>query len=138
MSASASSSSVATLASRPSRCATASESRSRACSSVLGVEDRPDQRRQQPVLVLAGVPEAVAEEVDGAALPGAAEDLGDRGLQAGVRVADRELDADQAALDQAAEELGPERLGLGLADVDREDLAPAGLMHAVGDRPAPC
>ena len=29
--------------------------------------------------------------------------------------------------------LGPERLGLGLADVDREDLAAAGLMHAMGD-----
>src|SRR4051812_30947059 len=70
--------------------------------------------------------------MDGAALPRATEDLGDRGLQAGVRVGDRELDADQAALDQAPEELGPERLGLGLADVDREDLAPPALMHAVG------
>jgi hypothetical protein len=47
------------------------------------------------VLVLAGVAETVPEEVDGAALPAAAEDLGDRGLQAGVRVADGELDADQ-------------------------------------------
>ena len=99
----------------------------------VGVEDRADQRAQQPVLVLAGVAEAVAQEVHGAALPGAAEDLGDRGLQPGVRVADRELDADQAARDQAAEELGPERLGLGLADVDGEDLAPAGLVDAVGD-----
>ena len=61
------------------------------------------------------------------------EDLGDRRLQPGVRVADGELHADQAAGDQASEELGPERLGLGLADVDREDLAPAALMHAVGD-----
>ena len=33
----------------------------------------------------------------------------------------------------AAQELGPERLGLGLADVEAEDLAPAGLVHAVGD-----
>ena len=99
----------------------------------VGVEDRPDQRGQQAVLVAAGVAEAVAQEVHGAALPGAAEDLGDRGLQAGVRVADGELDADQAALDEAAEEVGPERLGLGLADIDREDLAPAGLMDAVGD-----
>ena len=97
------------------------------------VEDRPDQRRQQAVLVLAGVAEAVSEEVDGAALPGASEDLGDRCLQPGVRVGDGELHADEAALDQAAEELGLERLGLGLADVDREDLAPAALMHAVGD-----
>ena len=81
----------------------------------------------------AGVAEAVSEEVHGAALPGAAEDLGDRGLQAGVGVGDGELDADQAARDQAREELGPERLGLGLADIDAEDLAPAGLVHAVGD-----
>ena len=138
MSGSASSSSVATLPSRPSRCATASESRSRACGERVGVEDRPDQRGQQAVLVLAGVPEAVAEEVDGAALPGAAEDLRDRRLQPGVRVGDRELDADQAALDQAAEELGPERLGLGLADVDREDLAPARSHARRGRSPAPC
>ena len=85
------------------------------------------------MLVLAGVAEAVAQEVHGAALPGAAEDLGDRRLQPGVRVGDRELDADQAALDQAAEEVGPERLGLGLADIDREDLAAARLMDAVRD-----
>jgi len=39
----------------------------------VGVEDRPDHRRQQPVLVLSGVPEAVSEEVNGAALPAAAE-----------------------------------------------------------------
>ena len=63
----------------------------------------------------------------------APEDLRDRGLQPGVRVGDRELHADQAARDQAPEELGPERLGLGLADIDREDLAPAGLVHAVRD-----
>jgi hypothetical protein len=50
-----------------------------------------------------------------------------------VRVGNRKLDADQAALDQAAQEGGPERLGLGLADVDREDLATAGLMHAMRD-----
>ncbi len=86
----------------------------------VGVEDRPDQRAQQAVLVLAGVAEAVAEEVDGAALPGAAQDLRDRGLQTRVRVADGELDTDQPALDQAAQERGPERLGLGLADVDGE------------------
>ena len=107
---------------------------------VLGVEDRPDQRRQQPVLVLASVPEAVPEEVDGAALPGAPEDLRDRSFQPGMRVTDGELHADQAAGDKAAEELGPERLGLGLADVDREDLAPPALRPRAhhGRRQAPC
>ena len=48
-------------------------------------------------MVAPGVAEAVPEEVHGAALPGATEDLRDRGLQAGVRVVDREPDADQAA-----------------------------------------
>jgi hypothetical protein len=99
----------------------------------VGVEDRPDQRRQQPVLIAAGVAETVAQEVDGAPLPGAAEDLRDRRLQPGVRVRDRELDPDQAALDEPSEELGPERLSLGLADIDAKDLAPAGLVHPVGD-----
>jgi hypothetical protein len=92
---------------------------------VLGVEDRADQRTEQPVLVLAGVPEAVSEEVHGAALPAAAQDLGDRGLQPGVRVADGQLHAGQPSLDQPAQELGPEGLGLGLADVDAEDLPAA-------------
>ena len=52
----------------------------------VGVEDRPDQRRQQPVLILAGVAEAVTQEVNRAALPAAPEDLRNRGLQAGVSV----------------------------------------------------
>jgi hypothetical protein len=75
-----------------------------------------------------GVSEAVLEEVDGAALGGALEDLRDRGLRAGVGVADGELDADQAALDQSAQQAGPERFGLGLADIDAEHLAAAGLV----------
>ena len=46
----------------------------------LGVEDRADQRRQQPVLIAAGVSEAVAQKVHGAALPRCAKHLGDRVL----------------------------------------------------------
>ena len=65
----------------------------------VGGEDRPDQRAQQAVLVFADVPEAVAQEVHGAALPGAPENLRDRGLQTGVCVGDGQLDADQSALD---------------------------------------
>jgi hypothetical protein len=53
---------------------------------VLGVEDRADQRAEQSVLIAAGVPEAVAQEVHGAALPRRAEHLGDRVLQALVGV----------------------------------------------------
>jgi hypothetical protein len=67
----------------------------------VGVEDQPDQGGQQSVLVLAGVPEAVSEEVNGAALPAAAQDLGDRRLRPGMGVRDGQLDADQPAGDQA-------------------------------------
>jgi hypothetical protein len=78
-------------------------------------------------------PEAVAQEMHGAALPRASKHLRDRRLEARVSVGDRELHAGQAALDQAAQEARPERLGLGLADVDADDLAPPGLVHAVRD-----
>jgi hypothetical protein len=110
---------------------TASESRSRGLGDGVGGEDRPDQRAEQAMLVLAGMTETVAEEVDRAALPGALADRGDRGLQTGVRVRDGELDTHQTALDQPAQEARPEGLSFGLADVDGQDRAPAGLVHAV-------
>jgi hypothetical protein len=47
----------------------------------VGLEDWPDQGGQQAVLVLAGVAEAVAEQVHAAALPGAAHQPRDRGLE---------------------------------------------------------
>jgi hypothetical protein len=59
--------------------------------------------------------------------------LGDRGLEALVGVGDHQLHPGQAAADQAAQELPPERLGLGRAHVQAENLALAGLVHAVGD-----
>jgi hypothetical protein len=100
---------------------------------VLGVEDRADQRAEQPVLIAAGVPEAVSEEVHRAALPRRAQHLGDRVLQPLVGIGDDQLHADQAAGHQRAHEVGPERFGLGGADVQADDLPPAGLVHAVGD-----
>ncbi|MBA3262490.1 MAG: hypothetical protein H0T69_08495 [Thermoleophilaceae bacterium] len=100
------------------------------------IEERPDQRREQAVLVLARVPEAVSEEVDGAALPGRAEHLRQGGLEARVGVRDGELDPNQAAGDQRAQELTPERLGLRLPDVQADDLASARLMDGVGDHHA--
>jgi hypothetical protein len=60
------------------------------------VEDRTDQRGEQPVLVLARTPETVAQEVHCAALPRRAEDLGDGRLQSGVGVGDRQLHTGQA------------------------------------------
>src|SRR6266540_4230991 len=77
--------------------------------------------------------ERLAEEVDAAALPGAAEHLTDRLLQPGVRVGNDQLHAAQATLDKSAQEAAPERLGLGLADVERDHLAVAGLVDAVGE-----
>jgi hypothetical protein len=132
LSASASSSIAAISPRRPSRCATAAESRSPRLFERVGGKDRPDQRAEQAVLVLAGVTEAVAREVDRAARPSAAQDLRDRGLQAGMRVAERELDANQAALDQTAQEARPEPLGLGLADIkcSRCRAAPSRARHA--------
>jgi hypothetical protein len=79
------------------------------------------------------VAEQVAEEVDGAALPGAAKHLRDRRLQAGVGVADAQPDAVQPTSPQAAQELAPEALGLGLANVQADHLPAAGGVHAVGD-----
>jgi len=67
------------------------------------------------VLVAPRVPEAISEEVHGAALPGGAEDLRERGFEARVGVGDRELHPDQAAGDQAPQELTPEGFGLALA-----------------------
>ena len=71
--------------------------------------------------------------MDGAALPGAAKDLRDRRLQPGVRVADRELNADQAAPRQAVQEADLERFRFGLADIEAEDHAPPDLTDAMGD-----
>jgi hypothetical protein len=121
MSGSAYSSRVAIFPSRPSRCAPASESLSRACSMFSALKIGRINAASRPCWSLR-VPEAVPEEVDRAALPAAAEDLRDRRLQPGVRVADGELHSGPAALDETSEKLGPERLGLGLADIDRQDL----------------
>ncbi len=82
------------------------------------------------------MPECLAQEVDRAALPGAAEHLRDRALQAGVRVRDDELDARQAALDESSQEAAPEGLGLALADVEPDHLPVAGRVNAVGEHQA--
>jgi hypothetical protein len=78
------------------------------------------------------VAERLAEEVDGAALPGTLQGLRDRGLEAGVRVGDDQLYSSEAALDQATEEAAPERFGLALAHVEADHLAVARLVHRIG------
>jgi hypothetical protein len=50
----------------------------------------------------------IAHRMHPAALPGGAQHLGDRRLQADMRVRDHQLDAAQTAPHQAAQELGPE------------------------------
>ena len=77
--------------------------------------------------------EHVAQEVDSAALPGAAEHLGDGGLEAGVGVGDDQLHPLQPASAERAQERPPERLGLGLTNIQADHLTPARLLHAVGD-----
>jgi hypothetical protein len=69
----------------------------------VGVEDRPDQRREQPVLIAARVAQAVTQEVNGAALPSAAQDPCDRGLQAGRERRRSRAARRQAALDEPSE-----------------------------------
>jgi hypothetical protein len=88
------------------------------------------------VLILAGVAEAVPEEVDGAALPGHRDHLGDRRLQALVGIGDGELHAHQATGDEPTQELGPESFRLALAHLHADHLASAGLVHAMGDHQA--
>jgi hypothetical protein len=92
-----------------------------------GGEQRADERAERVVVVLVDVAAQVAQEVDGAALPGR-PDLGEGRREARVRVGEGELNADQAP-----EEGAPERLGLGLADIEADDLAPAGLGDGVRD-----
>jgi hypothetical protein len=77
------------------------------------------------------VAEQVPQEVDGAALPPAAQHLGDGCDQAGVGVGDDQLDSVQPAGAQRPQEATPEGFGLGLADVDADDLPASGLVHAV-------
>jgi hypothetical protein len=83
----------------------------------VGPEDRADQRAEHAVPVAPRVPQAVSKEVHGAALPGAPSTCASAASRPGVRVRDRQADADQAARDEPAQERAPERLGLGGADV---------------------
>jgi hypothetical protein len=77
---------------------------------IVGGKHPADRRRDHLLLASVHVPLHVAEEAHGAALPGAAEDLGDRPLQAFVGVGDAERDAAQAAGHEIAQELAPEGL----------------------------
>ena len=63
---------------------------------VLGEGDA-DPDRDDPALGLAGVGQGIAHEVDPAALPRRAQDLGDGGLQPLLRVRDHQLGGAQAA-----------------------------------------
>jgi hypothetical protein len=83
-------------------------------------------------VLAAGVPERLAEEVDAAALPGAAEHLPDRLLQPCVRVGDDELDAREAGSTSERRKLR-QNASLSLADVEADHLPIAGLVHPVGE-----
>ena len=91
------------------------------------------RRGDEPALVAAAVHDHVAQEVDGAALPRAAQHAGDRGFEPLVLIGDRQAHAVQPALLERAQELDPERAGLDLADVQADHLPHPGLVHRVGD-----
>ena len=96
-------------------------------------EDRPDRGPDQLLGVLGAVAEGVAQEMDGAALPRGTQHLGNRLFEALVGVGDHQLHPGKAAADQRTQELPPERLGLGSTHIHADDLALAGMVHAVGD-----
>jgi hypothetical protein len=98
-----------------------------------GLEDPTDGGGDHGLLGLGDVAEHVPQEVDGAALPWAAQDRGDRGLEPLVGVGDAQPNTLEAAGAQAAEELAPERLGLGFPDVQADDLTAAAVVDALGD-----
>src|SRR5512132_1934534 len=102
-SSSASSSRAATFGSGFCSRSSASPTRPRASSPVSALKIGLSNAATMPCWSLRYVPERLAQEVDAAALPGAAEHLADRLLQPGVRVGDDELHAAEAALYERAE-----------------------------------
>ena len=96
-------------------------------SAMIGAEFGERALRRPAVLV------HVADEVDGAALPRAAEHPRDRVLEPLVRVRDAHPDGVEAAALERSEELAPEGLGLDFANVEADHLAPPGLVHRVAD-----
>ncbi len=99
----------------------------------LGVEDLAQGGGDEVALVAAAVHDHIPEEMNGAALPRAAEYPGDRALQSLVLVRDRQPHTVQPAFLERAQEFCPERAGLDLADIQPDHLAHAGLVHRVGD-----
>src|SRR3954451_22997665 len=92
----------------------------------IGLQERlPDRGSNHRVLAFGHVRERIAHPMNPTALPGRAEDAGDRQAQAVMRIRDDQLDALQAAPDQALDEAGPKRFGLRRADPETDDLAPA-------------
>ena len=71
--------------------------------------------------------ECIAQKVNLAALPRAAEDLSGRSFEALVRVGDHELHPTQPSARERAQKARPERLRF-----RRSDLKPKNLVHAVG------
>ena len=78
------------------------------------------------------MPLHVAGEMHRAALPGAAEHLGDSFLQAHMSIRDTQKHPGKAPGDERAQELAPEGLALGLAHIGAEDFPASALVHPVG------
>jgi hypothetical protein len=101
-------------------------------SILLGKGGGDEGGNDTPAL-LAGVRQDVAHEVHAATLPGGVEYLGNRRLEALMRIRDYQLDAPETAPCERAQEFGPEGLGLESADRDAQHLAPTIAVDGDGD-----
>src|SRR3954449_7495665 len=133
MSASASSKSVATLARRPSRCATASESRSRAWSRFSALKIGRINAASRPCWSLRAWPRQSRRKCTVQRCQAHPRTFAIAAFSPAWASEIASWTPTSPARDQAPEELGPKRLGLGLADIDREDLAATGLVDAMRD-----
>lgn len=91
-------------------------------------EDLAERGADHLLLGFLHVVEHVSEEVHRAALPGHAEHLPDRILEALVGIRNAEQHTAQAAGNEAAQEVAPEALRLGLAHIEADHLAAARLV----------
>ncbi len=95
-------------------------------------KDGVDERENDLPLVLAGVGERVAHEVDAAALPRRFEHFRDRRFKPAMRVGDDAFRATQTAPRQTAQKVRPERLRFAWANRKAQNLAYAIRIYADG------
>src|SRR3954447_19596954 len=133
MSGSASSSMVAILPRRPSGCATASESRSRACSSESALKIGRSNAPSRPCWSLRACPKQSLRKCTVQRCQAQPRTLAIAAFSPACASLMASWTPARPRATRPRRKLGPERFGLGLADIDAQDLAAAGLVHAVRD-----